>query len=51
MKTPAEQRQADHMREELMRRLDAKISTAYDQGFSDAQAGKPHHDPVPRFRR
>ena len=37
--------------DELMRRLDAKISTAYDQGFSDAQAGKPHHDPVPRFRR
>jgi hypothetical protein len=50
VKTAAEQRHSDHIRKELVRRIHAKFSSGYDEGYRDAREGKPHADPMPGLR-
>jgi hypothetical protein len=37
----AERRDSDRMRREIVRRIEAKADAAYEQGYADAQNGKP----------
>ena len=44
VRSKAQQRQSDHMRRELIRRIDAKFDAGYDAGFADASNSRQHKD-------
>ena len=44
VKSKEQKRQSDHMRHELIRRIDAKFDAGYDAGFADASNSRQHKD-------
>jgi hypothetical protein len=48
-KSAKEKKEGQRIRRELYRLMDAKVSTAYEQGYADCQNGLPPSPPSPRF--
>ena len=42
VKSAKQQRESDHMRSELIRLMEAKVASSYDQGYADASSGREH---------